>query len=648
MLFSTRSQSGGAPWSKLEDVTFTNNLVKSSIAGMKFLVTNDTCSSGQLNPSTGPGPIDLRVDRNTDFATATPPLIADCSRLSGVAADGVAVRRRDRRDAGSLSGRAGRVTKKSMRNVIASASTIAALVCLTSGVATAKTIYVAPSGSDRNSGTIDRPVATPRRAVAMAVNGDTIYLREGTYPITRTLLVIQTGLTIASYPGEHAALVGGTTDLTYLQALIFVYASYVTVANLEIQGGSYYGIKLDNAKGAQKGQRIVGCYIHHTGRDGIKAQYTDQVVIEDNEIAFSGVRDPSNAEGIDMIGALGATIRRNHIHDIATNGLYLKGGTIGGVVEKNLVERTGLAGILLGEETDVEFMRNGVVHEAIDSVARNNVVVDTGGAGLGTWAGRNVRFENNTVVRAAGESQAAFYVRPNLVGTPAEQVEFKNNIVTLDPDSTRPLVQLVDFFGTLDSDHNLWFSAAGSYRFWRDFASGGSSHWTSLLQWQQGMHVDTHSGAAAPRLDAVSFYQPRADSPALERGEPLADVIDDYLGVPRPQGTAYDIGAYERAAASSPPATLVAPGNLVATARSPSRVDLRWTDNSGGETGVRVERSADGKAFALIARVGAYAIAFFDGGVRANTTYWYRVAAYDAAGRRSAYSNIAQVTTPSD
>jgi pectate lyase len=41
--------------------------------------------------------------------------------------------------------------------------------------------YVAPSGSDSNSGTIKSPLATIMKAQSMAASGDTVYLRGGTY-----------------------------------------------------------------------------------------------------------------------------------------------------------------------------------------------------------------------------------------------------------------------------------------------------------------------------------------------------------------------------------------------------------------------------------------------------------------------------------
>lgn len=107
---SPRNQSGGCPWCRIHHVQFTNNLIKNSIAGIKFLATDDTFPSGQLqnfefrnnllininaaavpgpdpgdragrfvqimnlypsvsSASSPTGPIDLRIEHNTAFAT---------------------------------------------------------------------------------------------------------------------------------------------------------------------------------------------------------------------------------------------------------------------------------------------------------------------------------------------------------------------------------------------------------------------------------------------------------------------------------------------------------------------------------------------------------------------------------------------------
>ncbi len=94
------------------------------------------------------------------------------------------------------------------------------------------------------------------------------------------------------------------------------------------------------------------------------------------------------------------------------------------------------------------------------------------------------------------------------------------------------------------------------------------------------------------------------------------------------------------------PAVPAAPSNLVATGVSRSQINLSWTDNSGNESGFRIERcrGATCTNFQVIATIGANASTFANTGLAANTTYRYRVAAYNASGT-SAYSNSAGAKT---
>jgi len=93
-----------------------------------------------------------------------------------------------------------------------------------------------------------------------------------------------------------------------------------------------------------------------------------------------------------------------------------------------------------------------------------------------------------------------------------------------------------------------------------------------------------------------------------------------------------------------PPA---APTSLVAAAVSNSRINLSWTDNSGDESGFRIERCKNPNCtnFAQIAQVGAGVTTFADTTVAKNTAYSYRVRAFNGAGN-SAYSNTASAKTP--
>jgi hypothetical protein len=95
------------------------------------------------------------------------------------------------------------------------------------------------------------------------------------------------------------------------------------------------------------------------------------------------------------------------------------------------------------------------------------------------------------------------------------------------------------------------------------------------------------------------------------------------------------------------PAIPAAPTNLVATAVSKSQINLSWTDNANNETGFYVERCKGSTCtnFARIATLGASVTSYSNTKLTANTTYRYRVQAYNASGT-SSYSNIASATTP--
>lgn len=90
---------------------------------------------------------------------------------------------------------------------------------------------------------------------------------------------------------------------------------------------------------------------------------------------------------------------------------------------------------------------------------------------------------------------------------------------------------------------------------------------------------------------------------------------------------------------------LSTPTNLTAVALSSKDIGLAWTDNSTGENYFKVLRSADGVGFAVVAWVPANGTSYVDGGRQANTTYWYRVQAYETGGGVSDFSNTASATT---
>ena len=428
--------------------------------------------------------------------------------------------------------------------------------CATVSHAFGKTVYVSPSGNDNNPGTSSQPVASPQKAVDLSASGDTIYFRAGRYTVSRFIWVGVPNLTISSYPGEQAAIESGTADTAGNATSVFILAANnVTLSDLEIKGGSYYGIKTDpDAAVSVTGIVIRRCYVHHTGRDCFKTFNSDNLLIEECEIGPSGVRDSSNAEGIDSIGSVGVIIRRNYIHDTATTGVYIKGGVRDGVVERNRIVNAGHSGILLGQDTDSEYMRDGTQYEAINCVARNNVIMNTGGAGVGTFSGNGVRFENNTLVNVAKTYNAGFSIVMNSRDIPARDVTFKNNVIVM-TNTTRPMAQVISNVSALPltSDSNIWYRPDGAaYKFMHEVWPDTGYYWNDLASWQTGMNADRNSRTVDPLLNAGDMYKPASGSPAIDRGEALAGVSADYAGTPRPQGSSYDIGAFEQAGSGTP------------------------------------------------------------------------------------------------
>jgi Concanavalin A-like lectin/glucanases superfamily len=93
-------------------------------------------------------------------------------------------------------------------------------------------------------------------------------------------------------------------------------------------------------------------------------------------------------------------------------------------------------------------------------------------------------------------------------------------------------------------------------------------------------------------------------------------------------------------------ATLAAPSNLSAAARSTSQVDLGWIDNSTGETGQVLERAASSSfSSPTDVSLATNQQSYSDTGLAAGTTYWYRVKAV-SGGTSSAWSSAVQVSTP--
>lgn len=156
---------------------------------------------------------------------------------------------------------------------------------------------------------------------------------------------------------------------------------------------------------------------------------------------------------------------------------------------------------------------------------------------------------------------------------------------------------------------------------------------------------------ADPLLDLLADNGGLTQTHNLLLGSPVFDAIpigscsltQDQRQFARPQGLACDIGALEYN-------NLVAGGaaTLNGIALNQIAIALNWNDPWTTETNVRVEW-LDGSAWTLLALLPANSTAYHTmtyGDLTCNTTYHFRVQAYDSVNQAiSSYSNVAVITT---
>ena len=138
-------------------------------------------------------------------------------------------------------------------------------------------MYVSPTGSDSNLGTIDQPFYSLAKAVSNAVAGDTIYMRGGTFTYSATVIINKTAtsnspISIVAYSGEHPVLdysawvPPNETIRSGARGIhITTNAQYWVLRGLEIQYAPDNGVKCE-------GGHITfdQCIFHHNGDGGLQ------------------------------------------------------------------------------------------------------------------------------------------------------------------------------------------------------------------------------------------------------------------------------------------------------------------------------------------------------------------------------------------
>jgi parallel beta-helix repeat protein len=407
-----------------------------------------------------------------------------------------------------------------------------ALVAARLSSATTYVVAPPPAGDDGNPGTLGAPWATLQHAADTVQPGDTVEVRAGNYAggYFETSGTAELPIVLEAYPGESPAITDDnptTPDGINLEG-----ASYMTVQGFTVNGRTRAGIRAVLCEHVT----IRGNVMDQNGVWGVLTGFCDDLLIENNIASRSGEQ-----HGI-YVGNSGdrPVLRGNTIFGNNANGIHMNGDISQGgdgiisnaIVEDNVIYDNGLGG------------GSGINCDGVqDSLIRNNLIYDEHASGIslyqidGGGPSTGNRVLNNTVL-IASNGRWALNIQDGAASTTA-----RNNILWNDHSFRGSIDISPDSLPGFTDDNNAVMD-----RFTTD---GGDTIWT-LAEWQQQTGQDAHSFVATPAalfVDAGNDdYELSAASPAVDTGETRDDVPTDIVGVARPQGAGFDIGAYERPA----------------------------------------------------------------------------------------------------
>ncbi|MFZ6015617.1 MAG: Ig-like domain-containing protein [Patescibacteria group bacterium] len=406
---------------------------------------------------------------------------------------------------------------------------------------TGPAIYVSPNGNDASAGTISSPLKTVYAAIQTADAGTAIVLRGGTYNETQELRIRVPNITITSYPGEWAVINRNTGASEDMGVYFYVGSNGGKLQCVEVSGG-FYTVSTETQwdwggtdRSGASNILLENVKLHDSYRDVVKIKpQSDDITIRHAEIynSSNGEMDGEcNAEGIDNVNGDRMHVSYSYIHDTCSTGVYFKGGATDGIIENNLIENTGAAGIIIGFDTSPEFFDladNPNYYENIRGIARHNLIRNTGWAGIALYASKDAQVYNNTIINAASIHHSPIYygitfqdwepqagrpaninpsIHHNIVSQPAERDAHMVGIR-----QSGELGGLSGLQGATGLDNNCYYQAgsAGTYQDGRtklNLGDGWLTDWTgNFAEWQAHTNAEAGSHEVNPGLD--SSYKP--------------------------------------------------------------------------------------------------------------------------------------------
>jgi hypothetical protein len=403
----------------------------------------------------------------------------------------------------------------------------------TAASAQAREIFVAPTGSDTNTGSADSPFREIRQAISVLVPGDTVWVADGNYKgfdvrtgsaaTTTTIRAIGSG-----------AIITPTTDRggNNPNNIVVWESTNLVLDGLRTFQAPNAGLRIVASNGVTVRNGVFG----DNGKWGIVTSHCDDLLLENNDCYGSVIE-----HGIYVANSGDRpVVRGNRIHGNTNSGLRANGditqggdGIISGaLIENNIIYDNGASG---GGAMNFDGLQDGII--------RNNLLYNNRATGIALFKGDG----------AAGP----------------KGMQILNNTIIVPADG-RYCLRLTDVIGTLTVRNNILYSHntnRGSFSWntpaeaaWTNsdynlFGGGtavstdGQASRISMATWRASGHephsIPSTTLAALFVASGSHDYRLTTSSPAIDRGMALPAISHDIMGVSRPQGAAPDIGAYE-------------------------------------------------------------------------------------------------------
>jgi hypothetical protein len=405
--------------------------------------------------------------------------------------------------------------------------------------------YVATTGNDSYPGTVTQPFRTIIRGLSSLQTGDNLYIREGTYAerFDTNNFNFPSGtswtnaITLAAYPGESVTIrpgaggpvfgfAGEVDQYIIIDGLIIDAINTTTDDAVTINQGSNH-IRFTNCE--IKNSYVNGVGIWWGNHNGLSSDYNEFINCRIHHIGRNGDSQVSgqNVDGPDVPPGYG----RGH-------GFYIT--TSHNLIKNCVIHEAGEYGLKFyispstGRTSNYNIVRNSVFYKNGQNTTRYG---HTCCGGLLLDSGIDNRSINNIVYNNDTIWQHGIDVGYHAVNALVYNNTIYNTGVGIGTQPTSTGTVIMNNISYQSTTSNLIDNGTGTVK---------RNNLTT-----DPMFVDAATGN----------FRLSSTSPAIDQGAILTEVKTDIADVPRPQGSSYDIGAYEFSANQSdvkpaPPANL--------------------------------------------------------------------------------------------